>query len=575
MAGFDLGSIIAEATGLQGSQTQQAQQQAGLNSQAQASSMEQAGLIKEAGNLQAQVQLVELNGKLQTQQANAKAAHAFGTDVNDVSNIIVGLGDKMRTEAQQLVAAQDRVSKIEANSDLFTNPGGWLVDLIQGDGARAERDALAASFDSTQKLAQNLNQATQQTVVTQNAISQTLSAASVKSTADATKALADAEALNAQIKGNQFGIAAIEALRSNGAQNFNRSLQVYGQITEDARYKEGMALRKEQFLALQSQRKAGKAADQYYLDATSRINAYNEKVGLPPVNESQVRATLNQPGKIGDTMRDREASGFQILETGSDAKLFGQTPSETISRLTRDTPTLPDSYAPAVSILKDSAQLAAANIKQASMDPVSGAGLLKDEKAKAGYYDQAVTEFAKKAQGNIQHGVSNPYEAPPIEVVLGEPNGLAKTNFGTKVLATLVATGQPNPTPDLLMATAAAALEKGDISFNEARDGIASFYENAVGIKNATGGFLQLGVPTQNGYKTKLSVFNRGAQGMAIDLASSLSGGLIGKAIDFSQADDIAAAKTLDLTKPTDVTMALTVMQSRKLSQDILNAAPR
>lgn len=565
MAGFDLGSIISEATSLQGSQTQQARQQAGLNSQAQASSMEQAGLISQAGNLQAQVQLVELNGKLQTQQANAKAAHAFGTDVNDVSNIIVGLGDKMRTEAQLLVAAQDKVSKIEANSDLFTNPGGWLVDLIQGDGARAERDALAASLDTTQKLAQGLNNATQQTVITQNAISQTLSAASVKSTAEATKALADAEALNAKIKGNQFGVAAIEALRSNGAQNFNRSLQVYGQITEDARYKEGMALRKEQFLALQSQRKAGKAADQYYLDATDRINAYNEKIGLPPVNESQVRATLNQPGKIGDTMRDREASGFQILETGSDAKLFGQTPSETLSRLTRDTPTLPDSYAPAVSILKDSAQLAAANIKQASMD----------EKAKAGYYDQAVTEFAKKAQGNIQHGVSNPYEAPPIEVVLGEPNGLAKTNFGTKVLATLVATGQPNPTPDLLMATAAAALEKGDISFNEARDGIASFYENAVGIKNATGGFLQLGVPTQAGYKTKLSVFNRGARGMAIDLASSLSGGLIGKAIDFSQADDIAAAKTLDLTKPTDVTMALTVMQSRKLSQDILNAAPR
>jgi hypothetical protein len=574
MAGFDLGSIISQAAELTGTQTQQAQSQADLLSQNQDLANQQASAISDAGNLTAQAELVKQQGELATQQQRVTAANAFGTNVGSQSDVITSLGQNMRDTAVKLLDSQKKVSEIEANSDLFTNPAGWLTDLLTGDAARSERDALAAQFDTTQKIAQGLNQQTQSTAVTQNAISETLTAASIQQTADATKKLADAKALDAKIQGNAYGANAIQTMREVGAQNFNRSMQVYNQVTEDQRWQEGMALRKEQLAMTREARARGKQDDQYYVEAAEQINTYNRSAGLPEVTPNQTRATLNQSGKIGDIMRDRQASGFQIQESGSTARMFGDTASETIQKLSRDKPQLPASFAPASTVLKDSLDLAGQEVAKRIADPVNGAAFKTDKAAQARVYDDTVKNYAKQAQSNIQSGKGNPYEVVPIATVLQEVPGLGESNFGKAVLTSLTATGQPHPTPDLIVATAASALAKGDISFNEARDGLASFFENAVAIKNATGGFLQLGVPLQEGYKTKLQGFNRGFWD---SLGSSLvisGGGLNAKAEAAQRESEIAAAKPLDLTKPTDVTLALTVMRSKNLTNQILKKTP-
>lgn len=573
MAGFDLGSIIAQATQLTGDQTQQAQAQSSLLSQNQAMATQQGELISSAGNLTAQAEMIKQQGELETQKARVTAANAFGTNVGDVSDIITQVGLNMRDTAIKLVNAQGNVAKIESQSDIFNNPIGWFNDLINGDAARAERDALAQQFDTLQKVGQGLNAQTQQTVQTQNAITETLSTASIQATADATKQLADAKALEAKIQGNAYGANAIQVMREVGAQNFNRQMQVYNQVTEDARWQEGQAFRKEQFKALQEQRKAGKDAELYYLDATNQINTYNRSAGLPEVTAVQVKATLNQSGKIGDVMRDRQAQGFQLQESGG-ARIFGDTPSETIGRIQRDNPKLPPSFAPASTILNDSVALASQRIQQESADPLKGEALKKDKVAQARIYDDTVKNYAKQAQSNIKSGKGNPYEVVPINVVTQENPAIANSRFGKIVLDTLTATGQPNPTPDMLIATASASLEKGEITFNEARDGITQFFDQAVAIKNSTGGFLQLGVPLQEGYKTKLEGFERGffsSLGSALEIAG---GGLNAKQEAVNRQAEIKAAKPLDLTKPTDVTLALTVMRTKGLAKQILEKTP-
>lgn len=574
MAGFDLGSIISQATQLSGNQAQQGQAQSDLLTQSQGLANQQAGLISEAGNLTAQADLIKQQGELETQKARVTAANALGTNVGDVSDIITQIGASMRDTAIKLVNKQGEVADIEAKSDIFNNPIGWFNDLINGDAARSERDALAAQFDTQQKVAQGLNATTQQTAQTQNAITETLSAASIQATADATKKLADAKALESKIQGNAYGANAIQVMREVGAQDFNRQMQVYNQVTEDARWQEGMALRKEQFAATREARLRGKADDQYYVEAANQINTYNKSVGLPEVSANQVKATLNQSGKIGELMRDRQAQGFQQMESGG-ARLFGDTPSETVTRIQRDNPKFPDSFAPAQTVLQDSITLASQQIQKESMDPIKGADLKKDKAAQARIYDQTVKAYATQAQSNIKSGKGNPYEVVPIATVTGENPALAQSKFGQLVLNTLTATGQPHPTPDLLIATAASSLEKGEITFNEARDGITQFFDQAVAIKNSTGGFLQLGVPLQEGYKTKLEGFNRGffaSLGGALVIGG---GGLNARAEAADRQNEIAAAKPLDLTKPTDVTLALTVMRSKGLTKQILESTPK
>jgi hypothetical protein len=126
----------------------------------------------------------------------------------------------------------------------------------------------------------------------------------------------------------------------------------------------------------------------------------------------------------------------------------------------------------------------------------------------------------------------------------------------------------------MVLAAGISAVEAGEITLSEARNGIAEFYQNAVGISNATKGFLQLGVPVQQGYRTRIEGFGR-------SFFDSLGGGLVsvgGLNARFeavSREQEKQAAKPLDLTKSTDVTLALTVMQSKKLANKIIERAPK
>lgn len=567
MAGFDLGSIISQATQLSGTQAQQSQGIADLNNQS-ADIANQAGQdIKDAGTLTAQAQLVQLQGQLATQKQRVQAANAFGTNVGDVSDIITQLGQGMRQDAIALTQAQAQVSEIEANSDILTNPLGWLRDLTQGDAARSQRDALASSFDTKQKLAQGLNAQTQSTVQTQNAITETLSQASITQTAKATELLANAEASKQAILGKQYGAQAIEALRTNGAQEFNRNIQVYSQIQDESRYQEGLALRQEQFKALQEQRAKGKLEDKEYTDATARVNSYRTAAGLAPVNETFVRRTLTQGGDLGDDIRRQELQGMKL--GGGEMKVFGNTPADTVAVLVKDAPKLPDSWKPSVTVLQDASQAAQNEITKIGLTE-QGQALKKDPVARAKILNEQVTKVAAGYQSNIQNDKGNPYQAPAISTVLSEPNGLKDSKFGQAVLQTMVSTGQDNPTPDMLIAMGVAAVDRGELTINDVRDGVTGFYQNAVGINNATGGFLQLGVPAQQGYRTSVGTFKReffDSIGSSLEISG---GGLNARFAADARQQDIAASKPLDLTKSTDVTLALTVMKSRNLAAEIL-----
>lgn len=576
MAGFDLGSILSEALSLQGTQTQQATQQAGLLQDAANLSNQQAGLIKEAGTLTAEAEMVKLTGELQTQKARVQAANAFGTNVGDVTDIITQLGQEMRATAIDLTKAQDRVTQIEAGSDLLTNPMGWLTDLLQGDAARAERDALASKFDTTQKLAQGLNSATQQTVQTQNAITETLSTASIQQATDAKKKLAEADALNATIQGKKYGADAIGVMRDMGAQNFNLSVRGYQLATEDARWKEGFALRQAQFEELQASRQLRKDQKAYYTEATDQINNYRIRIGLPPVTEQQVTQRLDRGDQLGQQMRDQQLSGWRMQEKG-ESGIFGDSPAETLSRIQRDNPQLPDSYAPAMSVYKDAAQLYEQKFALKAQDPMTGETFKKDKEAQARLFNETVAEYATTLQSKIDSKEGNPYKALPVSTILNENPELARTPFGTKVLATLSSTGQDDPTPEFLIASAVSAVQAGEISMNDARDGISKFFQQSNGILSSASGFLQLGLPVPTTYNVSMSKLVSATGGQSSSWGPlalhSEALRLISQGAPSEEERALRRDPVVDLSNPTDVTTVLSVAASKKRAETILKQA--
>lgn len=583
MAGqISLADIIGQAAATNAQQTGYATQQAGLYGQAAGQQEVIAQNQEKAGELARSAKLTELQGELNTQNARVKAANALGTNVNDVSNIITDLGEQYRQDALNLLDAQNKVSDIESNNDLLTNPLGFLRDLFVGGDARAKRDALAQKVDTEAKTIQNLNSLTQTTVQTQNAITETLSQNSIAQLAELQRVQAQNAAAEARTNAAKYGAASIEALQQVGAANFSRNMQAYNAVQENERM--NMA-RQEHKLRL----KALNDADAELQDTLDNINAYEKQFGRPLTTKMMLKKYYGSQGELGNYLRDADLGGFKLRQSGGSlAGVLGATPADSFFTAQTQNLNLPDSFAPSGEVLKQAYSTFETARSAAASNPMgvdSATGLSKKdfekpETAKAAF-NKIVGSIAAGYQTRIQSGKGNPYEAPPISSVLQSPTlgaqALARSKFGQTVLANLQATNIQKPSPEILMQTALASVNKGDITLSEARDGITNFYTEAVGLNNAVGGFAALNVPVMTTYNvraddivgTKTAKLATGPISMA---AQSISTALNPFAAGgYFSSTKLVPQINFDLTKPQDVTTALTILQSTKMREQILS----
>jgi hypothetical protein len=575
-AGFDLSSILQQAVSLTNNQTQLAQQEASLLQAGAEASLGQASNIGAEAALTAQITSAEGQLKLQAQNQNRQVAQLAGTQLGGPTDVLGPLLQGMQLDAQKLISSQAKVSELESNSDLITNPLGFLKHLVQGDGARAERDAVAANLDAKQKTAQALNSATQQSVMTQEAIKETVTQSMIVDMAEMDVLRGQIKAAEATKQSYQFGAQAVGVMRQLGAENFNRATNMYQLMTDDARYKEGLELRKEQIANSRLARRSAEDELKYYDEATSRINNFRAKSNLPPMQAHQVRAQLNQNSKLGETLREQEYRGYILEDMGDMGPVYGNTVSESINLLQSSGAQMPAQYeemAGAViggAFSKLEQEITAQAL--ASQNPA----LAKDKKFRDRVLDNLVKAEAMELTKDIQPGKGNPYELPKLDTMLGAVPEIASSAFGQKILSPLAAAGQQDVNPEQLLALAADAINRGELSFNEARDGYAALFQNGVGLRNASGGFLALSVPTATGYQSKIKAFQpgfveRNATLLGVPSAVIPGVGTLVRAGISAQPRTGREMQALDHTKPEDVTLALTIMTTKKKASAILD----
>ena len=574
-AGFDLGSILQQAVTLTNNQTQLAQEEARLLQSSMEVAQQQAGNIGQEAALAAQITSAEGQLKLQAQNQNRQVAQLAGTQIGGPSDVLGPLLQGMQMDAQRLINSQEQVSKLEANSDLITNPLGFIRHLVQGDGARAERDALAANLDSKQKVAQALNSATQQSVMTQEAIKETVTQSMIVDMAEMDILRGQVKAAEATKQAYQFGAQAVGVMRQLGAENFNRATNMYQMLTEDARYREGLELRKEQLASSRMARKSAQDELRYYDEATARINSFREKSNLPPMQAHQVRAQLNQNSKLGETLREQEYRGYILEDMGDMGPLYGNSVSESINLLQASGAQMPKQYEDmAGSVIGGALSKLEQNVTAQAQQAMNPA-LAKDKQFRDRVLDSLVKAEAAELTKDIQPGKGNPYEMPKLTTMLEAIPEVAASAFGQKILTPLATAGQQDINPEQLLALAADAINRGELSFNEARDGYTALFKNGVGLRNASGGFLALSVPTTVGYNAKIKAFQpgfieRNATLLAAPLQTTLPGQVAGQIGQATRERTGREMQALDHTKPEDVTLALTVMTTKKKASAIL-----
>ena len=144
-----------------------------------------------------------------TQLARVKAANALGTNLKDNSEVITSLATASADAYNRRVAALDKIAKKDKVTFL-SNPLGYIANQFTINGDIAEHNIANAQMEMAQNRITAVNAATQTTIQTQNAITESLTAASMDASARNAAVAATINARNAEIQALTYGTKGIE-----------------------------------------------------------------------------------------------------------------------------------------------------------------------------------------------------------------------------------------------------------------------------------------------------------------------------------------------------------------------------
>lgn len=184
----------------------------------------QVGGIKASGK----VALQQDQGNLTAQNNARAAATALGTNMDDPnSEVVTGLGQTLRNSVLKVLQDTKVVGDIEANNDIFTNPAGFMNDLLHGNAARNQLEADTGVMNAASKGLALLNQATQSTTLSQKAIAKTMTAASIQAHQEQIAAEARAAAAQGAKNLATTQVAKLNALNAMDSQQVGYAYKAY------------------------------------------------------------------------------------------------------------------------------------------------------------------------------------------------------------------------------------------------------------------------------------------------------------------------------------------------------------
>lgn len=491
-------------------------------------------------------------GEMQAQQNARRAATSLGANMDDPSQIITSLGSVAKQAAEQIVKQSQVVNEIAAGSDMFGNPAGFVYDLMYGDAERSKLAGATTAFDATIKAMNSLNQATQQTAITQNAIAETKTTATLAAQQELIAAQAAQQAAKTKQSLAGADMKYIGVMDQLNARQTSIAVQSY-QIQAQA---EQQAWAREEAVARREERQAAKQGDE------SLVNAYN--AGAAMFNQPQIgsAAALRQQGTLNKDLTSRIITAGSQINAGmkpqiaanplealtlADSGHLALNPAQTdvASKFlaASGTALTPDGVA---MVLRSQGVSDEPTIKRMSME------LLSDKKKRPGL----LADFMKlKATADSQlinvGDTANIYGLPTMDF-LKDKAFLNTDPFLSEYIKPIVLGGGAALDPNILLTKAVEAANSGKYTTGQIADSLAYIGNQAKLSKNATVNYQGIfGVKPLDKVtmSTTLSV-------------SPMSVG-------------VARAKNIDISDPTSWTARiLDGMAAQKLKQDLSVANP-
>lgn len=417
------------------------------------------------------------SGNLEAQTSARRFAREAGTDIAQDSNILSLLGEQQRALALDVLEKSQRVQRLDEVAHLG-NPLGFIYDAFFGESERRQLETAQDSLASVRDSIQGLNQSTQQVALTQNAIAETMTDATVAATVELQLDNAAKAAEDARMKVATLNVDMLTTVNQLGRQQLDDQFRIF-QAQEMA---EQRAFQRERTAALKAERLA---QEDYEAARVRDYNAGAKALGLRPVGSHKEIPTSGARGARAELVMDK---GYEFNQT---AKLtFGQgSPVATLGFL-QDFPNaeIPELQKPSIELAQRFVADYSANpsefLKSAGLasndfeaqQVLSGAKTAADRMA---LMDGAVqARFSKLvSDGADPENTTHPLAMAPIGNAAGSPI-LGENKFLQQYVQPLVDSDPSSMfDPGRLIELSRDAVLKGELSTDEVVGGIHSMVE--------------------------------------------------------------------------------------------------
>lgn len=451
-------------------------------------------------------------GELQAQQNTRLAATALGTNMDEPTQIVTLLGNKMREAALASVAQAAKVADLEANNDLFLNPLGFLRDFAVGDKERAKLLGAVGQLETATDALNKLNNATQSTAQTQRAIAETKSMATVQAGQELLAAQAAELAATGRMAMAGNDIALINSLSSLDATGTSYAIQAYN-----------IQIQEEQRAWARAQKEAAAASE----DALLRLrNLGAAEFGFPEIDDLKSERLINKDRQDWLVQRGMLIEQAKNLGTeipppvwGSNAISalqnkrdlgFAPTPAEqhTADRVRRLASEALNADKIAEMLLATGMVSSASGGGQ-SQARIAAAEMLSTREGRA----QAMEDYINyKQQQYVSSPFSdtdlNPYAPPPLTII--EYPELQTNPFLLSKVTPLIEAAKSKGEvltldPNYLFRAGIDAAYKEGINMSDVVTGISSLSQQLEATSNLTRNYRGLGMPVLNGLTASIT----------------------------------------------------------------------
>lgn len=440
-----------------------------------------AAIISAMGSNAVIIESAKQSADLATQQARLKAANNLGTNYRDQGEVLSSLSETISTEyakkdqALQAIEAKQSVS-------FFDDPLSWISNQFTINDDIDKHNAADARLTAAQDQMQKLNTLTQSTIVTQNQLNESVTAASIKATTDNLALKAQADANLQKIQGQVYNADAIKAALSADKEKLQNTFSVFSAQKQEQQVEIALAhlaLSREEFSWKQEEKNKGKQEDSYLLE---QINAGRKlrmgdqadlilpgstragtvlsllKSNSPAGKEFQDDYMIAQQSQVSGTrmLAPSAAKAIELLNSGVPVKLVPA--QESVKGVLNS----------ALSQIQD--QIAKGTLDPKNRDAVNSAL----NKAAKGIVD---SQGAKVVPGDAD----NIFNIPSVNTLIANSPTLQKLPVVQKVIAPLVATGADLTDPNKVMGALTDAIKSGKISYSDALEA-TSIYQ--VGVRS-------------------------------------------------------------------------------------------